>query len=140
MSTSGTKKITKRKKNALRIRFDVGWVHGINIDNNGKKVKCKYCIKLFSRGIYRFKHHLAAGRVDSSPCPSFPNNVKVIMLETVMELGVVSMKKRQMFDIENSQDDCSQAISKGKGIKLQVRSTQSTINQMFKKNLREEVN
>jgi hypothetical protein len=47
------------KKTTSGNRLDVGWQHGIDIENTSRKVQCKYCQKIFSGGIYRFKHHLA---------------------------------------------------------------------------------
>jgi len=44
-----------RSKNAPGNRTDVGWKHGIHINGNGKKVKCSYCSKIVSGGIFRFK-------------------------------------------------------------------------------------
>jgi len=38
-------------------RLDVGWQYGIDVDKNSRRVQCKYCQKIISGGIYRFKHH-----------------------------------------------------------------------------------
>ena len=50
-------------KNFPGNRLDVGWQHGIDIDKNLRKVKCKNCQKIINGGIFRFKHHLACNYV-----------------------------------------------------------------------------
>jgi len=50
-------------KNSSGNRLDVGWQHGIDIDKNLRKVKCKNCQKIINGGIFRFKHHLACNYV-----------------------------------------------------------------------------
>jgi len=47
------------RKNYFGNKLDVGWQHGIDIDKNSRKVQCKYCQKIISEGIFRFKQHLA---------------------------------------------------------------------------------
>ena len=56
------------RKNASGNRLDVGWHHGIDVDKNSRKVLCKYCQKIISGGIFRFKQHLAYTRKDVEPC------------------------------------------------------------------------
>jgi len=50
------------KKTISGNRLDVGWQYGIDVDKNSKRVQCKFCQKIISRGIYRFKHHLVCTR------------------------------------------------------------------------------
>ena len=39
---------------------DVGWEFGILIDEkNQDRVQCTLCVKVFSRGVYRLKEHVA---------------------------------------------------------------------------------
>jgi hypothetical protein len=47
------------RKNSFGNKLDVGWQHGIDIDKNFRNVQCKYCQKIISGGIFRFKQHLA---------------------------------------------------------------------------------
>ena len=56
------------RKNAYSNRLDMGWQHGIDVDKNSRKVLCKYCQKIISRGIFRFKQHLACTSKDVEPC------------------------------------------------------------------------
>ena len=62
-STSGPN--VKRKKISWN-RSDIGWEHYFEVDGNPKKVRCKYCDKITSGGIYRFKHHLAGSHMDTN--------------------------------------------------------------------------
>ena len=52
------------RKNSSGNRLNVGWEQGIYIDKNSKIVQCKYCQKIISGDIFRFKHHLAYTRKD----------------------------------------------------------------------------
>jgi hypothetical protein len=61
-------KLVASRKNASGNRLDVGWHHGIDVDKNSRKVLCKYCQKIISGGIFRFKQHLAYTRKDVEPC------------------------------------------------------------------------
>ena len=56
------------RKNASGNRLDVGWQHGIDVNKNSRKVMCKYCQKIISRGIFHFKQHLACTSKDVEPC------------------------------------------------------------------------
>ncbi|XLT05797.1 hypothetical protein HN51_044546 [Arachis hypogaea] len=136
-----------RRKNATGNRSDIGWKHGIDVQGNGKKVKCNYCSKTISGGIYRFKHHLAGTKEDSEPCASVPEEVKAVMLKVCVEAKEASLKKRRFGDDEdypeqtekekgNSQQkgkDIHNFVTKGKGAQVQ-----SIINQMMKKDLKEQ--
>ena len=65
------KHITSRK-NSSGNRLDVGWQYDIEIDKNSRKVLCKYCKKIISGGIFRFKHHLTCTRMDVDSCQQVP--------------------------------------------------------------------
>jgi hypothetical protein len=65
------KHITSRK-NSSGNRLDVGWQYDIEIDKNSRKVLCKYCKKIISGGIFRFKHHLTCTRKDVESCQQVP--------------------------------------------------------------------
>ncbi|WOL07641.1 hypothetical protein Cni_G16386 [Canna indica] len=145
-STGTTRGATSRtrKKNIAENRTDIGWKREIDIKDNDKKVKCNYCSKTFSGGIFRFKHHLASTREDSEPCATVPQEVKEMMLKIITE-AEASLKKIKFdedFSEETEKDNSSQ--SKGKCIlnfvtKGRGDGTQVTINRMMKKDLKEQV-
>ncbi|XLR32891.1 hypothetical protein HN51_052823 [Arachis hypogaea] len=87
-----------RRKNVTGNRSDIGWKHEIDVQGNGKKVKCNYCSKTISRGIYKFKHYLAGTKENSEPCASVPEEVKVVMLKICVEAKEASLKKRRFGD------------------------------------------
>ena len=64
------------RKNSSGNKLDVGWQHGIYIAKNSRKVQCKYCQKIISRGIFHFKQHLACTRNDIEQCQQVLENVK----------------------------------------------------------------
>ena len=94
---------SNRSKNAPENRTDVGWKHGIDINGNGKKVKCSYCSKTVSGGIFRFKHHLAGTKEDSEPCCSVPEEIRDLMIKIVAEAKQASLKKRKLNIIDEDQ-------------------------------------
>ncbi|XP_042441219.1 uncharacterized protein LOC122026547 [Zingiber officinale] len=139
-----------KEKNASGSRTDIGWQHGVDVENNSKKVKCKYCDKTFNDGIFRFKHHLAGTHRDVEPCLTVSDNVKNKMQSIVDKLAKVADKrKRKSYGIDDSDDEepLPKATDKGK-MKMDTfsrskkgsnfGSTQATINQMMKKELRDE--
>ncbi|XLT37957.1 hypothetical protein S245_068696, partial [Arachis hypogaea] len=60
-STAGIASKRKVSNNALGSRTDVGWEHGISVGEDGKKIQCKYCHKIFSGGVYILKLQLNGG-------------------------------------------------------------------------------
>ena len=68
-SGSGSKKV--QRKNAPRNKSDIWWQHGYKVENDSKKIKCKYCEKIIMGSIYRLKHHLAYIKKDR-PMPFNP--------------------------------------------------------------------
>ena len=85
------------KKTTSGNRLDVGWQHGLDIENNSIKVQCKYCQKIFSGDIYHFKHHLAYIRKDLESCPQMPKDVKKMILSVLVKNQEASEKKRKAF-------------------------------------------
>lgn len=135
------------RKNAPGNRSDAGWAHGYPIEGDARKIKCKYCEKVISGGVYRLKHHLAGTQKDVGSCTAVSDEVKKKMFEIVAGLQQKLNKKSQEFEEgESNNDDDVKVGEKRKGkeeesnvnIFKRKGSTQSTINQMFKKNLREE--
>lgn len=51
---------------------DPGWEHGIAQDERKKKVKCNYCGKIVSGGIFRLKQHLAGISGEVTHCDKVP--------------------------------------------------------------------
>ena len=70
MSTSALKKGTW--KNATCSGLDLGWEHGVEIDNLRRKVMCKYCGVTHTCWVSKFKHHLAWTHLNTEPCPKVP--------------------------------------------------------------------
>ncbi|KDP28006.1 hypothetical protein JCGZ_19086 [Jatropha curcas] len=77
---------------------DPGWEHGVAQDDRKKKVKCNYCGKVVSGGIYRLKQHLARVSGEVTYCDKAPEDVYLRMKENLE--GSRSNKKAKQ-----SQDD-----------------------------------
>jgi len=129
------------RKNSSGNRLDVGWQHGIDIDKNSRKFQCKYCQKIISGGIFHFKQHLACTRKDVEPCQQVPENVKQMILGVLVKNLEATEKKRKAHQYSgNDDDDEIKEISsndKGKRVASGSGSTQTTLNQLLKKNIRE---
>jgi hypothetical protein len=83
------------EKNASGNRLDVGWQHGIDVDKNSRKVLCKYCQKIISGDIFRFKQHLACICKDVEPCQQVPENVKQMILGVLVKNLEATEKKKK---------------------------------------------
>ncbi|XLR57114.1 hypothetical protein S83_007786 [Arachis hypogaea] len=139
----------KRKvaKNALGSRTDVGWKHGISVGEDGKKIQCKYCHQNFLGGVYRLKHNLAGTQKDVG-ATTVSDEVKKQMWDVVSGLQVNLMKKTNMGgaspgeatnEVDTTNEKRKEKELDGNIFKKTRISTQTTINNIFKKNLREEV-
>ncbi|XP_027340931.1 uncharacterized protein LOC113854230 [Abrus precatorius] len=84
---------SRKNKNATRVRRDVGWTHGVSVDGDSRKIKCKYCEKEITGGVYRFKHHLAGIKKDVVPCIFVPDDVKKQMWDVVTSKKEKSIQK-----------------------------------------------
>ncbi|KAA8528167.1 hypothetical protein F0562_035582 [Nyssa sinensis] len=62
---------------------DPGWEHGIAQDERKKKVRCNYCGKVVSGGIYRLKQHLARLSGEVTYCDKAPEEVCLKMRENL---------------------------------------------------------
>ena len=130
-----------KNKNAPGNRTDVGWKHGTDVEGNGRKVKCNYCSKIVSGGVFRFKRHLAGTREDSEPCATVPDEIKLLMMKIVAESKVTKEKKRRLNSIDEDEEsaegvDTAKCFgSKGKEASRSSGSVtvQATLNQMMKK-------
>jgi hypothetical protein len=63
---------------------DPGWEHGVAQDQRKKKVKCNYCGKIVSGGIYRLKQHLARVSGEVTYCDKSPEEVCMRMKENLV--------------------------------------------------------
>lgn len=81
------------KKNAPGNRSDIGWKYGKDIENTGRKVECNYCHKVINGGIFRFKHHLAGSNKDVLACTHVNEEVKLQMMNIVVEMEGAASKK-----------------------------------------------
>ncbi|CAN1185291.1 hypothetical protein LINPERHAP2_LOCUS37467 [Linum perenne] len=115
-SASKSKQL-KRKKNAAGSRKDPGWEYATDIDGDSKKTKCKFCSKVFSGGIFRFKHHLARTKENVEPCLSVPDDVRKQMLD-ILDLNLEAKEARKNL------------LHRG------INSTQTTMSTLLKKDLR----
>ncbi|XP_058076143.1 uncharacterized protein LOC131224790 isoform X1 [Magnolia sinica] len=80
--------------------FDPGWEHGVAQDTRKKKVKCNYCGKIVSGGIYRLKQHLARLSGEVTHCKRAPEEVHLKMKENLE--GYQASKKKRKSDEEQA--------------------------------------
>ncbi|KAL8151308.1 hypothetical protein V2J09_021116 [Rumex salicifolius] len=104
---------------------DPGWEHGVAQDEKKKKVKCNYCGKVVSGGIYRLKQHLARVSGEVTYCERAPEEVFLKMRDN-LEGCRSSKKPRLAVGDENlyltfhddEEDDLDKAGYKRKGKKI----------------------
>jgi hypothetical protein len=101
---------------------------------------CKYCQKIISGGIFRFKQHLACTRKDAKPCQQLPENVKQMILGVLVKNLEATEKKRKVLQYNENDDEIKEISLKDKGKRVASgsESTQTTLNQLLKKDIREE--
>ncbi|KAG6506774.1 hypothetical protein ZIOFF_032103 [Zingiber officinale] len=104
-TTSGTSDSKRLAVNAPGNRSDPGWKHGIAVDENPKKVQCKYCQKVINGGIYRLKHHLAGTQKDVGACKAVSDDVRKEMWKIVSSLQENLIKRAK--EIEGRSSDSS---------------------------------
>jgi hypothetical protein len=86
---------------------------------------------------------LACTRKDVEPCQQVPEDVKKIILNVLVKYQEASEKKRKAFqyigkDEDNDEGNEITSVDKGKRVASRSGRTQTTINQLLKKDLREE--
>ncbi|XP_061336622.1 uncharacterized protein LOC133283732 [Gastrolobium bilobum] len=127
----------KLSRNAPGNKLDPGWKHSIEVPGT-KKLKCKYCPKIMSAGVFRVKHHLAGTSKDVEPCIAVPDEVKTEMLNLLIggaQQGK-SLNKNLGCNVQEVQEE---DVSGGSDIFKKSRTSPPiTLNTIFKKNLREE--
>lgn len=79
---------------------DPGWEHGIAQDERKKKVKCNYCGKIVSGGIFRLKQHLARMSGEVTHCEKVPDDVCLNMRKNLE--GCRSGRKRSQSENEQA--------------------------------------
>ncbi|CAL5191241.1 unnamed protein product [Lathyrus oleraceus] len=130
-----------RVQSNMTVRTNITWKHGVSVDGGTRIIRCNYCAKVFIGGVYRLKHHLAGTQINVCVCKFVPDEVKVQMWEIVKALQVNHNKKSdddtnvERVRGKRPEEDDSNATPTNLSKK---RSTQATINNIFKKNLREE--
>uniref|UniRef100_A0A2N9HKP9 BED-type domain-containing protein n=1 Tax=Fagus sylvatica TaxID=28930 RepID=A0A2N9HKP9_FAGSY len=77
---------------------DPGWEHGIAQDERKKKVKCNYCGKIVSGGIFRLKQHLARLSGEVTHCEKVPEDICLSMRNNLE--GCRSGRKRRHSEYE----------------------------------------
>ncbi|KAJ6972758.1 uncharacterized protein [Populus alba] len=80
--------------------IDPGWEHGIAQDERKKKVKCNYCGKIVSGGIFRLKQHLARMSGEVTHCVKVPEEVCFNMRKNLE--GCRSGRKRRQTENEQA--------------------------------------
>lgn len=92
---------------------DACWEHCVLVDANRQKVKCNYCQREFSGGVYRMKFHLAQIKnKDVVPCAEVPNHVRDRILSILNTPKKQKAPKRQKVDdavAANAQQNSSSA-------------------------------
>ncbi|XP_019453408.1 PREDICTED: uncharacterized protein LOC109354992 [Lupinus angustifolius] len=137
-SQSSASKVLPR--NARGNRSDIAWKHEIAVDGT-RKIQCKYCQKVVSGGAYRLKHHLAGTNKDVEPCIVVSDELKKEMLLIVVGLQQNLISKSNSFLSEEEQPKVGEKRKENENLfKRKGISTQATINNMFKKGIKEEAN
>ncbi|CAN1340717.1 hypothetical protein LINPERPRIM_LOCUS38942 [Linum perenne] len=144
-STSKSKQL-KRKKNAPGSRKDPGWEYATGLDGDSKKTKCKFCSKVLSGGIFRFKHHLARTKENVEPCLSVPDDVRKQMLDILdLNLEAKEAKKKLLHrglsntaaaSATGSQETIYSTLGASGSNSLPPTRTQTTMSTLLKKDLR----
>lgn len=122
MASAESVKPVKRKASGSRL--DNGWEHGFDVDGNGKKVRCNYCQKIYSGGIFRLKHHLAQTHSNVEICQLVPSNVRdLFRKKNVLNPILLNLPTSSIFTQFNKKNVLScphkfQALSKRREIEL----------------------
>jgi len=66
--TEGGSDHAAKRGSDIGSRIDSSWSHWVLIDGKTRYVKCKYCDKVLTRGIYRLKLHLVGTSKDVGAC------------------------------------------------------------------------
>ncbi|KAM0057006.1 putative transcription factor/ chromatin remodeling BED-type(Zn) family [Helianthus debilis subsp. tardiflorus] len=77
---------------------DPGWEHGTAQDEKKKKVRCNYCGKVVSGGIYRLKQHLARLSGEVTYCDKAPEEVCLKMKDNLEGCRIGKKPKQIEYD------------------------------------------
>ncbi|KAK2977054.1 hypothetical protein RJ640_011665, partial [Escallonia rubra] len=93
---------------------DACWEHCVLVDATRQKVRCNYCQREFSGGVYRMKFHLAQIKnKDIVPCAEVPDDVRDHIQSILSTTRKQKAHKRQKVDqVANGQQNSS-SISGG---------------------------
>ncbi|CAN1752463.1 hypothetical protein LINPERHAP1_LOCUS4748 [Linum perenne] len=129
-SSKSGRKPPMKNANAPGSRTDPGWQYALDVDGTAKKTKCKFCLKEYSGGIFRLKHHLAGTRDNVEECVSVPDDVRKKILELLdVHLEAKEAKKNLMSTSSSrTQTTVSQLLKKD-----QMREACKGISQWFYK-------
>ena len=134
ISSSSGKKVIR--KNSLGNRSDMGWALSYAVDGDSRKIKCKYCEKVISGGVYCLKPHLACTQNDVGTYLAYSDKIKKEMFAIVANLQVKLNRKSEEHENKGSNiDDVMGVSQKWKGKEVETsgnifkrKNTQSTIN------------
>lgn len=92
---------------------DACWEHCVLVDATRQKVRCNYCQREFSGGVYRMKFHLAQMKnKDIVPCTEVPTNVRdhiLSILSAPKKQKTTKKQKVDHVDVANGQQNSSSA-------------------------------
>ncbi|CAN1324055.1 hypothetical protein LINPERPRIM_LOCUS32963, partial [Linum perenne] len=89
--------------------------------------QCKFCSKVLSGGIFRFKHHLARTKENVEPCLSVPDDVRKQMLD-ILDLNLEAKEARKKTIYSTLGASGSNSVPPTR--------TQTTMSTLLKKDLR----
>ncbi|XP_077235488.1 uncharacterized protein LOC143877364 isoform X2 [Tasmannia lanceolata] len=90
---------------------DACWEHCVLVDATRQKVRCNYCEREFSGGVYRMKFHLAQIKnKDIVPCTDVPNDVRDLIQSILNAPKKQKTPKKPKIDrIQNGPQNSSSA-------------------------------
>ncbi|XP_020112072.1 uncharacterized protein LOC109726710 isoform X3 [Ananas comosus] len=92
---------------------DACWEHCVLVDATRQKVRCNYCNREFSGGVYRMKFHLAQIKnKDIVPCPEVPEDVRDLIFSILSTpKKQKALKKTKIDQVLNGPQNSSSASS-----------------------------
>ncbi|PKI68642.1 hypothetical protein CRG98_010922 [Punica granatum] len=97
---------------------DPGWEHGVAQDEKKKKVKCNYCGKVVSGGIFRLKQHLARISGEVTHCERASEEVCLSMRRNLEGCRSGRKRKQDEYDCQYKDAEEANASYKHKGKKV----------------------
>ncbi|XP_042511920.1 uncharacterized protein LOC122087027 isoform X2 [Macadamia integrifolia] len=104
---------------------DLGWAHGMMVNGDRQKIKCRYCHKvILGGGISRLKQHLAGERGNIAPCEQVPDDVKAQMQQHLGFKVLERLKKQKELEtIKNPLASSTQGKEEGNSDDVQKSPT-----------------